>query len=100
MELDDLLSADKPDRSAIDSKLQEIHAAQTALEKSAVDNFLTIQDALTPDQRQKLQQMMAQQRQPAPGGGKPAPCSPQGGGRGGRTATPPPNAQGQAPPNH
>ena len=31
MDLDDLLSADKPDRSAIDSKLQKIGAAQIAL---------------------------------------------------------------------
>jgi Spy/CpxP family protein refolding chaperone len=97
MDLRDLLSADKPDRSAIDSKLQEISAAQLALEKSAIDNRLTMRDALTPAQRQKLQQMMTQRRQPVPGGN--APRGPQGGGRGGRGAAPPPSAQGQAPPN-
>ena len=100
MDLDDLLSADKPDRSAIDSKLQEIGAAQIALEKSAIDNSLNMRDAFTPVQRQKLQQMMTQ-REPMPGapvsGGDAAP-RPQGGGRGGRGATPPPNAQGQTPP--
>src|ERR1039457_1786288 len=37
MDLNDLLSADKPERVAIDSKLQEIGAAQIALEKSAID---------------------------------------------------------------
>jgi len=97
MDLDDLLSADKPDRSAIDSKLQEIGTAQIALEKSAVDNFLTMQDALTPAQRQKLQEMMTEQRQHVPGGNA-APRSPQGGGRGGRGTAPPPNTQGQTPP--
>ena len=97
MDLDDLLSADKPDRTAIDSKLQEIGAAQIALEKSAIDNFLTMQDALTPAQRQTLEQMMTQRRQPVSGGNAP-PRGPQGGGRGGRGVAPPPNAQGQTPP--
>jgi Spy/CpxP family protein refolding chaperone len=98
MELNDLLSADKPDRSAIDSKLQEIGAARLAMEKSAIDYRLTMRDALTPAQRQKLQQMMAQRRGPAPGGNA-APRGPRGEGRGGRRAAPPPNPQGQAPPN-
>ena len=97
MDLDDLLSAEKPDRSAIDSKLQEIGATQIALEKSAIDNSLNMRDALTSVQRQKLQQMMTQ-REPMPSGPVSAPRGPQGGGRGGRGATPPPNAQGQTPP--
>jgi len=103
MDLDDLLSADRPDRSAIDSKLQEIGAVQIALEKSAIDNSLTMRDALTPAQRQRLQQMMTQQGPPVPGGPMPGrnggPRGPQGGGRGGRGAAPLPNAQGQRPPN-
>ncbi len=103
MDLNDLLTADKPDRAAIDSKLQEIGAAQIALEKSAIDERLNMRDALTPAQRQKLEQIMTQRRQPAigvpvPGGN--APRGPQGGGRGGRgPAAPPPNAPGQTPPN-
>jgi len=36
VDLKDLLEADKPDRAAIDSKLQEISTARLALEKSAV----------------------------------------------------------------
>ena len=98
MDLEDLLSADKPDRSAIDSKLQEIGASQIALEKSAIDNRLNMQDALTPVQRQKLEQMMTQWRQPAPGGTS-APRGPQGVGRGGRGTVPPPNIPGPAPRN-
>jgi Spy/CpxP family protein refolding chaperone len=102
MDLNELLSADKPDRSAIDSKLQEVGAAQLALEKSAIDYRLTMRDALTPAQRQKLQQMRAQRRQPIPmpmTGGNAAPRGPRGVGPGGRGVAPPPNAQGQAPPN-
>jgi len=71
LDLNDLLSADKPDRSGIDSKLQEIGAAQIALEKSAIDYRLNMREALTPVQRQKLEQMMAQRRQPMAAG--PAP---------------------------
>jgi Spy/CpxP family protein refolding chaperone len=103
MDLNDLLSADKPDRAAIDSKLQEIGAAQIAMEKSTIDNRLNMREALTPVQRQKLEQMMAQRRQPMAGGttpgGSAAPRGFQGGTRGGRGAAPTPNAPGQAPPN-
>jgi len=99
LDLDDLLSADKPDRAAIDRKLQEVGAAEIALEKSAIDNRLNMRDALTPAQRQKLEQMMIQRRQPLPGDSAPAaPGGPQGPGRGGRGPTPPP-APGQARPN-
>ena len=98
MDLNDLLSADKPDRAAIDSKLQEVGAAQIALEKSAIDHRLNMRDALTPAQRQRLQQIMTQRRLPATGGPVPGGTAPQGGGRGGRGAVPPPNAPGQARP--
>lgn len=104
MDLDDLLAADKPDRAAIDKKLQEISAAQLALERSAVDYSLTMREALTPAQRQRLERVMAERRQgpaggPAPGGAPAAPRGPQGGGRGGRGATAPPNPSGQTQPN-
>ena len=68
MDLNDLLSAEQPDHAAIDSKLQEISATQLTLEKSAIDYRLTVRDALTPAQRQKLQQMMMQRGRPEPGG--------------------------------
>jgi Spy/CpxP family protein refolding chaperone len=103
MDLNDLLSAEKPDRAAIDSKLQEIGAAQIAMEKSMIDNRLNMREALTPVQRQKLEQMMAQRRQPMAAGPTPgangAPRGYQGGARGGRGAAPTPNPSGQAPPN-
>lgn len=95
IDLNDLLAADKPDRAAIDSKLQEISTAQMALEKSRIDNRLDMRDALTPAQRQKLRDVMKERRQ-RDGGSRPR--GPQGAGRGGqRGPAPPPNAQGQAP---
>ena len=89
LELNQLMSVDKPDRAAIDSKVAEVGAAQVAMEKAAIDNRLTMRDALTPAQRQRLEQIVAQRRQarfPAFAPGAPA-------GRGGnRGAAPnPPN---------
>lgn len=97
MDLNDLLSADKPDRAAVDSKLQEISAAQLAVEKSAVDYRFTMRDALTSAQRQKLQQLMTQQRRQQEPSGSARPGGSRGGGRGGRGAGSAPNAQGQTP---
>jgi Spy/CpxP family protein refolding chaperone len=58
IDLRDLLSADKPDRAAIDSKLQDISASQLALEKASVDFRLDMRDAITPAQREKLRQAL------------------------------------------
>lgn len=57
LELNDLLAADNPNHDAIDQKLEEISAAQLAQAKAAVDFHLAMHSALTPEQRQKLQQM-------------------------------------------
>jgi len=58
LEMKDLLAADKPDRAAINAKLQEISAAQLSLQKTAIDYRLTMRDAITPAQRDKLRQLM------------------------------------------
>jgi Spy/CpxP family protein refolding chaperone len=100
IDLRDLLAADKPDRAAIDGKLQEISAAQLVLAKAAVDHMLTMRDAITSAQRDKLRQLMRDrrgrgvsrepgpgaqtsrrrgQRGAAPGGGANAPAPPQPG---------------------
>ncbi len=57
LELRSLMAADNPDRAAIDKTLQEVGAAQMAAEKNAVDFHLAMKGTLTPEQRQKLQQM-------------------------------------------
>jgi Spy/CpxP family protein refolding chaperone len=100
IELNELLRADSPNRSAIDGKLQEVSSAQMALEKSAIDNQLAMRDILTPAQRQQLQQLRTNELQPAqpPNGG---PQAGRGAGPGAppRGTPPPPNRQGQAPAN-
>jgi Spy/CpxP family protein refolding chaperone len=98
IDLKDLLAADKPDRAAIDSKLQEISAAQLALEKSAIDYRLTMRDAISPAQREKLRQLMSDRQRC---GGGPARPGPQGAGRKGqRGPAPEPNSQDRPQPNN
>ena len=58
IDLKELLAADKPDRAAINAKLQEISAAQLSLQKSAIDYHLTMRDAITPAQREKLRELL------------------------------------------
>jgi len=49
MELNQLMSADKPDRAAIDKKLSDISAAQLISEQTRVHHQLAMKNALTPD---------------------------------------------------
>ena len=67
----DLLEADKPDRAAIDSKLQEINNARLALEKAAVHFHLAMKEAITPEQREKLHQLMSERWRREGGPGRP-----------------------------
>jgi Spy/CpxP family protein refolding chaperone len=58
LDLKALLAADKPDRAAINAKLQDISAAQLSLQKSSIDYRLNMRDAISPAQREKLRQLM------------------------------------------
>lgn len=92
IDLENLLAADKPDRAAIDSKLQELSAARLALQKSAIGFRLTMRDAISPAQREKLRQLMSDRWQR---GGGPAHPGPPGAGRSGpRGPGPAPDSQG------
>jgi len=91
LDLKDLLAADKPDRAAINAKLQEISAAQLSLQKSAIDYRLTIRDAITPAQREKLRQLMRDRWQ-RDGRGRPGADGP--GRRGPRSQGSTPKPQG------
>ncbi|HEY5254245.1 MAG TPA: periplasmic heavy metal sensor [Acidobacteriaceae bacterium] len=57
LELGQLMSAENPDRAAIDSKLAEVSTAKLTQAKAAVNFHLDMRAALTPDQKLKLQQM-------------------------------------------
>lgn len=97
IDLRDLLSADKPDRTAIDAKLQDISTARLALEKSAITFRLNSRDALTPAQRDKLRQVMRDRH--GPEGGQ-RPHGPGGAWHGGqRGSAPPAKPQPPTPPS-
>jgi len=90
MELNQLMSADTPDRAAIDKKLSEISAAQLVAEQTRVHHQLDIKTALTPEQQAKLKELM-QSRGPGmrgPGGPDGPQSGPGRGGRGGRGQNP------------
>jgi Spy/CpxP family protein refolding chaperone len=94
VDLKDLLEADKPDRAAIDSKLQEISTARLALEKSAIHYRLAMHEAITPEQREKIHQLMSERWRH--GGGPAHPGGPHGEGHKGQHGpAPAPNAQPQ-----
>ncbi len=93
VDLQDLLAADKPDRAAIDSKLQEISAARLALEKSAIHYRLAMRDEITPEQRQKLHELMSERR--GHDGGPARPGTRGAGHMGHHAPAPAPGAQGQ-----
>jgi Spy/CpxP family protein refolding chaperone len=101
LELNELMSADKPDRAAIDGKVAEVGVAQIAMEKATIDNRLNMRDALTPVQRQRLEQIVAQRRQarfagnPAFGPGTRGGGAPPAGRGGNRGAAPNPPASRQ-----
>jgi Spy/CpxP family protein refolding chaperone len=92
IELRDLLSAENPDRAAIDKKLQEISAARLTQERTAIDFQLAMRTALTPEQREKLKKMREQFRGRGPG--REGSRGPRGGEhRRGQEAAPPAKSQ-------
>jgi len=98
VDLRDLLEADKPDRAAIDAKLQEISTARLVLDKSAVHFHLAMKEAITPEQRKKLHELMSERWRHEGGPGR---GGPRGDARMGHHGqAPAPNAQEQAPPKN
>jgi len=96
VDLQDLLEADRPDRTAIDSKLQEISTARLALEKSAIHYRLAMREAITPEQREKLHQLMSERWRHEGGPQRPGPRGE--GHKSQHAPAPAPNAQGQQQP--
>jgi Spy/CpxP family protein refolding chaperone len=98
IDLKDLLEADKPDRAAVDAKLQEVSAAQLVMEKSAIDFRLTMREAITPAQREKLRQLMRDRWQREGGRDRKGPGA-QGPGRKGQRGSGPAAGAPPPPPN-
>jgi Spy/CpxP family protein refolding chaperone len=95
IDLREMMGADKPDRAAIDAKLQEISTSRLAFEKSAVNFRLNSRDALTPEQRQKLRDLVRNRRDRDSGSGERGSHGGRPGGR--RGAAPPANQSGPPP---
>lgn len=74
MEFQELLQAEKPDRALIDKKMREVTEAEFAVRKVATDHQLAMRDMLTPEQKQKMQElareMRGQQMGPGMGAGR------------------------------
>jgi Spy/CpxP family protein refolding chaperone len=90
IDLRELMAANNPDRTAIDAKLTEISTSRLALERAAVSFRLNARNALTPDQRQKLQELMRNRRSQVSAGAA----------RGPRGAEEPAGRRGDARPPH
>lgn len=63
VDLENLIASENPDRSAVDNKLEQVNSARLALQKSAVDFYLTVKQEITPEQQQKIRQFLQQRRQ-------------------------------------
>lgn len=59
-ELIDLLAADSPDRRAIAAKQEQIRAGQRQMQDLVVDHLLAQKEILTPDQQEKLFDLIRQ----------------------------------------
>jgi len=62
IDLQSLLAAENPDRSAVDDQLQKVSDAQLAVRKSAVNFALTLKQEITPEQRQKIRDFLRERR--------------------------------------
>ncbi|MFN3134098.1 MAG: Spy/CpxP family protein refolding chaperone [Candidatus Kryptonium sp.] len=58
IELQELLSVEKIDKSAIDKKLSEISRYRDELSKNKVNHWLNVQQVLTPEQRKILREKL------------------------------------------
>jgi Spy/CpxP family protein refolding chaperone len=54
----ELLRSPDPDSMAVENILQKMATSQVALERKVIQNILRMKQVLTPEQREKLLQMM------------------------------------------
>ena len=62
VDLRQLLAVEEPDRAAIDKKLQEISEIRLAAQKSAIEYRLATRSALSPEQKEKMKQLLREHR--------------------------------------
>jgi len=76
LDLRQLLAAEKPDRSAIDKKLQEISEIRLAAQKSAIEYRLATRSTLSPEQKEKMRHLLQEYRPAERPGSGPAGIQP------------------------
>ncbi|MGA9884946.1 MAG: periplasmic heavy metal sensor [Candidatus Acidiferrales bacterium] len=69
VDLQHLLAQQNPDRSAVDSQLQQLSAARVQLQQAAVNFYLTLKQEIPPEQQQKIRQFLRERRPGAWQGG-------------------------------
>lgn len=60
VDLRSLLAQQTPDKSAVSDAMQKVADAQVALEKAAVDFYVTLKQELSPEQQQKIREFLRQ----------------------------------------
>ncbi|MBI4470009.1 MAG: Spy/CpxP family protein refolding chaperone [Acidobacteria bacterium] len=60
LELEQLLLAESPDRSAIDQKIKEMSEARSALMRNRIEHRLSLRGILTPEQLEKLAKLKSE----------------------------------------
>jgi Spy/CpxP family protein refolding chaperone len=67
IDLRSLLTADKPDRGAIEKKISAISALQNDGKMALVNHLFSVKEKLTPDQQKKFKEHMAMRLMEEPG---------------------------------
>ncbi len=60
MELEELLQQDTPDKVDLDKRIKALTDAQTAMTRQRIEHRLAFRNVLTPEQRTKMRNLMAQ----------------------------------------
>lgn len=68
--LRELLDAEQPDRNRVLKQVDAIGALETKLRRNRVQLLLSVRELLTPEQRAKLQKVLAERRGPGRGPGR------------------------------
>lgn len=76
LELQHLMGAETPDRTAIDKKIQDLAQAQAALMRAQFNNQIDTRNVLTKEQRDKIQDVLQRPKPAQPKQNPPAPPNP------------------------
>jgi Spy/CpxP family protein refolding chaperone len=79
--MQELAKADHPDEAKILAQLDKLTTIENTMKRTQLSLMVRVKNLLTPDQQQKLRALEKETRgRPGPGGARPAPDGPPGGG--------------------